>query len=1305
MALKLGVIIYVVLQFIALLCVMIGTGVDMFYLKHGPGSSARVCVTLWGAKSDCRGPKITNPSDKRWASCPIRRRNFRIGQAFAVITIFVYGLAFLFGFLLLYCCSGFRWLCLALNIVGAVTACVVWAVMAVTYRVNEEPNCTTLNLVYNFGTGFGLFVFAWILGILDIIFLMVPLQIGESGEGAEPKEQEKESQKAPEEASEGPDLRLANLLSALAGHAPRPPPVTHPTDVSASALEQDPGRVPPAPWHAVCPDRRLAPPALHLERWRVRRRLRGAGPRPAPAVGLRHGPPAAAHERAAGDSAEGLLSGVRATCPASVVEDGPVAHERLAAMARETAQRAGTLRCEASKMALNLGVIIYVVLQFIAFLCVLIGTGVDMFYIKPGAGGGAKICVTLWGAKSDCRGPKVTNPSDKRWELCPRIRNNFRVGQAFAVITIFVYGLAFLFGFLLLYCCSGFRWPCLALNIVGAVTACVVWAVMAVTYRIKEPKCEELSIAFVYGTGFGLFVFAWILGILDIIFLMVPLQIGESGEGAEPKEQEKEASEGPDLRLANLLSALAGHAPRPPPVTHPTDVSASALEQDPGRVPPAPWHAVCPDRRLAPPALHLERWRVRRRLRGAGPRPAPAVGLRHGPPAAAHERAAGDSAEGLLSGVRATCPASVVEDGPVAHERLAAMARETAQRAGTLRCEASKMALNLGVIIYVVLQFIAFLCVLIGTGVDMFYIKPGAGGGAKICVTLWGAKSDCRGPKVTNPSDKRWELCPRIRNNFRVGQAFAVITIFVYGLAFLFGFLLLYCCSGFRWPCLALNIVGAVTACVVWAVMAVTYRIKEPKCEELSIAFVYGTGFGLFVFAWILGILDIIFLMVPLQIGESGEGAEPKEQEKEASEGPDLRLANLLSALAGHAPRPPPVTHPTDVSASALEQDPGRVPPAPWHAVCPDRRLAPPALHLERWRVRRRLRGAGPRPAPAVGLRHGPPAAAHERAAGDSAEGLLSGVRATCPASVVEDGPVAHERLAAMARETAQRAGTLRCEASKMALNLGVIIYVVLQFIAFLCVLIGTGVDMFYIKPGAGGGAKICVTLWGAKSDCRGPKVTNPSDKRWELCPRIRNNFRVGQAFAVITIFVYGLAFLFGFLLLYCCSGFRWLCLALNIVGAVTACVVWAVMAVTYRIKEPKCEELSIAFVYGTGFGLFVFAWILGILDIIFLMVPLQIGRSDGRTRRQRGSSSGTSSSSASEGPDLRLANLLSALAGHAPRPPPVTHPTDVSASALEQDPGRVPPAPWHAVCPDRRLAPPALHVPDEGTRTDRMNR
>ncbi|CAJ1986436.1 amastin-like protein [Leishmania donovani] len=195
-------------------------------------------------------------------------------------------------------------------------------------------------------------------------------------------------------------------------------------------------------------------------------------------------------------------------------------------------------------MACKLGVIIYVVLQFIAFFSVLIGTGVDMFYIKPEHSFGARLCITLWGGKTDCRKANVTISSGVRWKFCPIRRNNFRIGQAFAIISIFVYGAAFLFGFLLLYCCAGFRWLCLALNIVGAVTACVVWAVMVVTYRLPEPKCLELSDNYNFGTGFGLFVLAWILDIIDIIFLMLPWQIGESGKGDEPDGQEEEEEVG-----------------------------------------------------------------------------------------------------------------------------------------------------------------------------------------------------------------------------------------------------------------------------------------------------------------------------------------------------------------------------------------------------------------------------------------------------------------------------------------------------------------------------------------------------------------------------------------------------------------------------------------------------------------------------------------------------------------------------------------------------------------------------------------
>ncbi|CBZ40996.1 uncharacterized protein [Leishmania mexicana MHOM/GT/2001/U1103] len=194
-------------------------------------------------------------------------------------------------------------------------------------------------------------------------------------------------------------------------------------------------------------------------------------------------------------------------------------------------------------MAVKLGVIVYVVLQLIAFVCVMIGTGVDIFYIKPESSGGHRLCVTLWGGKDDCRKPKVISSLDELWALCPRIRDNFRAAEAFAIISIIVYGFAFLFGCLLLCCCSDFRWVCLALNIVGAVTACVVWALMVVTYRLQEEKCEVLSDDFVFGTGFGLYVFAWVLDILNIIFLMLPWQLGQSGEEAEEHAAVTKAAE------------------------------------------------------------------------------------------------------------------------------------------------------------------------------------------------------------------------------------------------------------------------------------------------------------------------------------------------------------------------------------------------------------------------------------------------------------------------------------------------------------------------------------------------------------------------------------------------------------------------------------------------------------------------------------------------------------------------------------------------------------------------------------------
>ncbi|TPP51068.1 Amastin surface glycofamily protein [Leishmania donovani] len=126
------VIVYVVLQFVAFFFVLVGTPIDMF---RSSNSSVFVgqCITLW-----------------------------------------VYGGAFMLGFILLFCCSLLRWVCLVLNVVGMVTSCIVWAAMAVTYNKTDDRVCLPVKTLGRYGAGFVLFVLAWILDVINIILLLLP---------------------------------------------------------------------------------------------------------------------------------------------------------------------------------------------------------------------------------------------------------------------------------------------------------------------------------------------------------------------------------------------------------------------------------------------------------------------------------------------------------------------------------------------------------------------------------------------------------------------------------------------------------------------------------------------------------------------------------------------------------------------------------------------------------------------------------------------------------------------------------------------------------------------------------------------------------------------------------------------------------------------------------------------------------------------------------------------------------------------------------------------------------------------------
>lgn len=178
--------------------------------------------------------------------------------------------------------------------------------------------------------------------------------------------------------------------------------------------------------------------------------------------------------------------------------------------------------------------------------------------------------------------------------------------------------------------------------------------------------------------------------------------------------------------------------------------------------------------------------------------------------------------------------------------------------------------------------------------------------------------------------------------------------------------------------------------------------------------------------------------------------------------------------------------------------------------------------------------------------------------------------------------------------------------------KIGIIIYSILQFIAFVFILVGTPIDMFRDKSINRIGDTQCVTMWGLKTKCYSTKYdTRPKDM-FTSCKGRLDRFRAAEAFAIINIAFYGLGCLFGFIMLCCCLCFRWLCLILNILG-ITSCVSWAIMVYAHSTTSDKvnlpskanyCLKLKDYYNYGAGFALVVVAWCLDIIAIIFLMLP-----------------------------------------------------------------------------------------------------
>nr|CAJ2471900.1 unnamed protein product [Leishmania braziliensis] len=174
-----------------------------------------------------------------------------------------------------------------------------------------------------------------------------------------------------------------------------------------------------------------------------------------------------------------------------------------------------------------------------------------------------------------------------------------------------------------------------------------------------------------------------------------------------------------------------------------------------------------------------------------------------------------------------------------------------------------------------------------------------------------------------------------------------------------------------------------------------------------------------------------------------------------------------------------------------------------------------------------------------------------------------------------------------------------------MELNMALLVYAVLQFFAFLFVLVATPIDMFLQFPDPPI-FHACFTLWGFKDHCNSVSYYASLNDLWDFCPRRLRLFRAAGVLAIISIFIFAAAFVLGVSMLFCCFWLRFVCLGLNIVGAVTLGFVWVAMVVTFLREDTiNCEAMKEGTVYGAGFALFITAWVLDIINILVLVFSI----------------------------------------------------------------------------------------------------
>jgi len=200
-----------------------------------------------------------------------------------------------------------------------------------------------------------------------------------------------------------------------------------------------------------------------------------------------------------------------------------------------------------------IGLIVFLCFQFVALLFMVVATPIEFFTIKdewrdkliPDDHSGKTMCITAWGIKSGCRS-RGYYLRDYRRVFCNRVRLNFKIVEAFCLMTIGFMTFALIAG-IMAVCHKTSKGATGGLGTFAMVLCIIPWGVCAGMYH-QRPCCEttgwETSQRTTVCTGmnpavtepiprfkemgkysaaFGLVVAAWCLQFIGIIFAFIPL--------------------------------------------------------------------------------------------------------------------------------------------------------------------------------------------------------------------------------------------------------------------------------------------------------------------------------------------------------------------------------------------------------------------------------------------------------------------------------------------------------------------------------------------------------------------------------------------------------------------------------------------------------------------------------------------------------------------------------------------------------------------------------------------------------------